>query len=295
MNRGERGRRDDRGEAPPAPTRMVGSSDPSTALDPGAVQVVLDRPGCVAVQVIDLDVLPLPDPVRAGMLADLDDVTLARIARLRVVEDQDRSIAVHALLRRWLAPTLGVGPREVGVDRRCASCGGLDHGRPRLSRAMDSRLQFSLSHSGRRVAVALSASPVGVDVQETQPLRAWEEIRHLVFTDREWHEGMLDPAPARRFTALWSQKEAALKAWGTGFGSAMARVHLAATTGGTDHDGLVVTGPGADGARWSHSDVSGPATAHADALHGWTTADGEYALAVARGSHPGRGTSGCRA
>ena len=85
-------------------------------------------------------------------------------------------------------------------------------------------LQFNLSHCAFAVACALDPSPLGVDVQEFRTLRRGREnsnVKPLFFVlsdpERAWVEAGESPAEQdRRFTAVWTCKEAWGKARGEG-------------------------------------------------------------------------------
>jgi 4'-phosphopantetheinyl transferase len=86
-------------------------------------------------------------------------------------------------------------------------------------------LQFSLSHCRTAVACALDCTSVGVDVQEVRPVRrdkhclsAPPVFRILSEAERAWVEAGETPTEQdRRFTAVWTCKEAWGKALGVGF------------------------------------------------------------------------------
>ena len=73
-------------------------------------------------------------------------------------------------------------------------------------------LSFSLSHSGGYAACAVSARPVGVDLEEIRPLRP-ALLGILNEEERAW---MGDDAA--RFAQLWTAKEAMLKCRGAALG-----------------------------------------------------------------------------
>lgn len=82
---------------------------------------------------------------------------------------------------------------------------------------------FSLSHSGRYAACALSDRPIGVDIQKRHPIK--RRNAYKPFTDEEnayIASGSLD----ERFFTLWTMKEAYIKAVG-GRLSDMKKVSLA--------------------------------------------------------------------
>ncbi len=130
----------------------------------------------------------------------------------------------RAFLLAAAAWVLGAAPGALSLDRRCPTCGGTDHGRPRIRRAAgaatgDPRpLDVSLSRAGASVAVGLSfVGSVGIDIESV------EAVSRAGFDDVAFNPAELaalggvarnDAATAR--AGIWSAKEAALKAIGVG-------------------------------------------------------------------------------
>lgn len=73
---------------------------------------------------------------------------------------------------------------------------------------------FSLSHSGRFVACALSDKTVGLDIQLQSPCR--ESLVHRFFAPEEQRYVLASEDRDAAFTEIWSKKESRLKADGTG-------------------------------------------------------------------------------
>ena len=97
-----------------------------------------------------------------------------------------------------------------------------EHGKPELSLnskplALNpklSTLNFNISHCKQALAVALSASPVGIDVESVG--RYSESLARHVLNDSEFAEVSQSPNPQIPFTRLWTQKEAVVKLTGRG-------------------------------------------------------------------------------
>ncbi|GAB3137334.1 4'-phosphopantetheinyl transferase superfamily protein [Marisediminicola antarctica] len=124
----------------------------------------------------------------------------------------------RALLVRVVAEATGVTPAEVEVSRRCARCGG-DHGRPVLVHCGElgvDGIDLSLSRAGRSVAIAVSfAGPVGIDI-ESVAAASRAALDDVAFGPAERERlADADASPALR-TAMWTAKEAVLKATGDG-------------------------------------------------------------------------------
>ena len=73
---------------------------------------------------------------------------------------------------------------------------------------------FSISHCKEGIAVAISDEPIGIDIEGIR--HADEELIRRTMNEEErlWVTG--DGLRNRRFTRLWTQKEAVVKAIGTG-------------------------------------------------------------------------------
>lgn len=84
-------------------------------------------------------------------------------------------------------------------------------------------LFFNLSHAGDFVACAVSRAPVGIDIEGSRPYREKVAERFFSPQERAW---MADGAPAQRFFALWTLKEAYAKAVGIGIGQGIGAAHF---------------------------------------------------------------------
>lgn len=169
--------------------------------------------------------------LRAELAADVDLATIARVDRFHRVEDRDRGLAAHALLRRLLAAVVGGRPAAIVLARRCLTCGQTDHGKPYLDVGTDPPpVELNLSHSGRLVCAVLAAPgvSVGVDVEERRAVN-WTGMRRSVFTDVEWSATEAAAVPDRARTDFWARKEAAVKATGHGLSLPPRDVHVTMT------------------------------------------------------------------
>ncbi|MEH1166495.1 4'-phosphopantetheinyl transferase superfamily protein [Micromonospora sp. CPCC 205539] len=143
---------------------------------------------------------------------------LARMERMGQPADRDRFAAAWSLARRQLGELTGLPPRSLTFSRSCENCAHPSHGRPRLTFAGP---QFSLSHSGDRVLLAVcERQRVGADVEQVG--RDIDGLRRLVLHPEE-------PAEIAGMTLLrlWVRKEALLKVTGLRV-TQMARLNAAA-------------------------------------------------------------------
>jgi 4'-phosphopantetheinyl transferase len=156
--------------------------------------------------------------LRESLAADLNPATIAKLDRFHRVEDRDRGLAAHALLRRVLAAVVGGRPAELVLGTRCGGCGQTDHGKPYLETGTPVPLvEVNLTHSGEVVCVALAAPgvQVGVDAEQRRAVD-WSALRRSVFADPEWARSEQAADPDRRRMDAWARKESAVKASGHG-------------------------------------------------------------------------------
>lgn len=196
---------------------MACASDPpesSTALERAfshhlrddAADLASQADAGVVVALFDLDHWQ-PFLAQAATLADAAES--ARAARQRLPANRDALVLAYALHRLLLSRILCCAPAEVMLRRDAKGC-------PRLP---GDRLYTSLSHAGRRVAIAAAASgPVGVDIEPGHRAPEMPELAGRIAHPDEMRH--LDALPAaalgQALLALWVRKEAFLKAAGIG-------------------------------------------------------------------------------
>ena len=90
-----------------------------------------------------------------------------------------------------------------------------EHGKPELSlNSQLSTLNFNISHCKSALAVAVSTSPIGIDVERIG--RYSDSLARHVLNDAEYAAVTQAPDPQIPFTRLWTQKEAVVKLTGRG-------------------------------------------------------------------------------
>ncbi|QVQ54586.1 4'-phosphopantetheinyl transferase superfamily protein [Spiractinospora alimapuensis] len=162
-----------------------------------------------------------PTSARPALLPLLDDHERERHRRFLKAEDRDRYLVSHALARLCLARAADCPAGEVSYIRDCPHCSGTEpHGKPRPVGAA-AGLEFSITHSGDWVAVAVcSEAEVGVDVERIrgEGESDLEGLASYVLTDQERSDLAQVPSPSRSaaFFTYWTRKEALLKATGVG-------------------------------------------------------------------------------
>jgi 4'-phosphopantetheinyl transferase len=196
---------------------------------------------------------------RAAALAILSPGERERAARMRVPAARDAWLLAHALARKALAREAGVAP-EV-IELAAGARGKPEVAGPAAARA----LRFNLSHTDGLAAVALArGAAVGVDVEARD-----REIDALALAARFFAPAetdalrALDGAARRaRFVALWTLKEALLKALGVGIAGGLAR---AAFDAAADPPRLLPGELAGEPARWQ-LELHAPTSRHVLAL-----------------------------
>lgn len=219
------------------------------------------------------------DVGEARAWASLSDDERDRAERMKDAGTRRRFVTARACLRSALERLTHVAAREIRFDygRR---------GKPLLPGGPS----FSLSHSGERVLIAVSArGRVGVDVERIRPVRRLEALaaRWLAPGERAWLAAAGEGGVEAAFFDVWTRKEAFAKALGSGLATPFRSfsVDMAAGEGGSGRCGglaeLTVSGERAD--AWT---VSGLATA--PGMVAAMAADWR-GVEVERLSHPGDG------
>ena len=131
-----------------------------------------------------------------------------KVSRYRREEDQLRSLAAGALLLRLC--------RDEGLPESMPDLRENEYGKPFFSEHPD--VQFSLSHSGTKVLLAVSDRPVGCDVEKISekpdPLSI---ARHFFAPGETWLLTEAEPdALVPLFYRLWTLKESFVKETGRG-------------------------------------------------------------------------------
>jgi 4'-phosphopantetheinyl transferase len=148
----------------------------------------------------------------------LNSEELERAARFRVEGAARRFVVTRAVLRSLLGRTTGVDPAAVDFAYG-------EHGKPRLAAGGP---LFNATDTGDFVVVALASSELGVDAEEVRPLARREQLARRICTENEF-EAIESVPEAERDTAilrLWTCKEAALKAVGTGLSGGVRNIEI---------------------------------------------------------------------
>jgi 4'-phosphopantetheinyl transferase len=165
-------------------------------------------------EVVEVTLLWVGDVLtaRRDVGALLDPAEQARAARFRRAADRDRFVAGRVALRTLLGRHLGTDPRQIMFGLEAA-------GKPYLA---GSPVRFNLAHSGDLLAVAVTTSDVGVDVERHKAARPLSALGGRLFAAAEIERMRSAGDPVAAFYATWSAREAVLKADGAGLALASA-------------------------------------------------------------------------
>ncbi|GAC1590916.1 MAG: hypothetical protein NVS3B21_08910 [Acidimicrobiales bacterium] len=170
----------------------------------GILDVVAAARGVVSVWVADVgDVV---DVGRHCAAVELESAAGRRSGR--------RWLAARTVLRSVLGTALDTEPVDLVIEIAPS-------GKPHLAH-WDT--QFSLSHSGDLVAVAVCRDrPVGIDIEAPRILRRPERLARRILNSGEYDRwsGQLDPCRTQSLLQQWTRMEAVLKATGEGVGAGM--------------------------------------------------------------------------
>jgi 4'-phosphopantetheinyl transferase len=122
-------------------------------------------------------------------------------------------------LRELLAGYLGLTAAQVRVVRDA-------HGKPRLA---ERQLEFNLAHTASFALVGITRNtPLGVDLEQSQRARDVLKLARRFFapTEAAALETLPEPQRLAAFLALWSCKEAVLKAVGRGLAFGLDRANF---------------------------------------------------------------------
>ncbi len=165
-------------------------------------------------------VVAVPVTAALAVLGDrdlLDRAERQQAATFVRQEDRERYTAAHLVLREALGASMGRHPAGLAFRRE-------PNGKPVLVDAQG--VDVNLSHSGAWIAVGLSRSGrLGIDVEEDRPEAFWREMAASFLSPDEI--AATTPPGSAQFLKLWTAKEAALKAEGSGLSIAPDRITVA--------------------------------------------------------------------
>lgn len=145
----------------------------------------------------------------------------ARANRFKFERHQRRFRVTRGVLRLLLGQVLGVPPLAVPLTYS-------PQGKPQLADNPHS-LQFNLSHSQEQAIYALAfARAIGVDIEYLRPIPDLESLVKRFFSPQEadFFQQLPPSLQTTAFFRAWTQKEAYLKAIGTGLAASLDQVEV---------------------------------------------------------------------
>lgn len=141
-----------------------------------------------------------------------------RANRYRAEHARQEFITARGLTRWILGAHLNLEPKRVTFQYSA-------FGKPELAGSDDQQLQFNVSHSGGAILLAISGDGVvGVDLERVDRTIDWLPVASRFYSHNENRELRSLPADKqkRAFYAIWTRKEAFLKAKGSGLSERLA-------------------------------------------------------------------------
>ncbi len=130
-----------------------------------------------------------------------------RAQKFSYVKHRNYFIAARGKLRQLLAQQLDADPVAIEFTYNEA-------GKPQL---VDNSLQFNVSHTDHKAVIALTRqSSVGIDIEYRLRDLDLDGVASHLFTDAEQHYMQSAAQKRNTFFAIWTRKEALLKALGEG-------------------------------------------------------------------------------
>lgn len=167
---------------------------------------------------------PLPPATFDSILATMPHSIKDRVGTYRRWQDAHSCLLGRYLLSQALAALGGLHSLD---DIRFTTSG-----KPYL----EGGPEFSISHSGTMVAIAISThGPVGIDLEQIQhiPIAIFRDQ----FTADEWVNIISSSSPLATFYQYWTMKEAVLKMWRTSFPKSLSLINLGSEMGGRSGSG----------------------------------------------------------
>lgn len=173
-------------------------------------------------------------------LAWLSPEEQSRLARISASSRRDQFIAGRWFARQIIAAAYGGDPLAWSLSAP-------DSGPPLASGPAPGAVHLSLSHSADRVACAVAASPLGLDLELPRRVRDFLALADAMCSpDERARLHAAEPADrAAMFYQCWTLKEAWLKSRGEDMSPGrMAQIHTSAAPSGSAAQGRLWCGPG---------------------------------------------------
>lgn len=194
-------------------------TDPAPAIDLAALNRQLH------IWLLPLDQAPLP--TTDNCLHLLDQEEKERFHRFHFELDRLHYLAAHAMQRLVLSHYLPCPPESWQFTRGT-------HGKPDVVLAAGMPpLRCNLSHTQGMVGCVVALErDCGIDIERIRLMKDMRGVAATVFSESEiaWLERQPESEQAHTFFALWTLKEALIKATGQGFSAPLKKIGFDLTT-----------------------------------------------------------------
>ncbi|MCR8644583.1 4'-phosphopantetheinyl transferase superfamily protein [Paenibacillus sp. N1-5-1-14] len=158
-----------------------------------------------------LEAVQLSETIEVDMfqskLALLPQEQQKRIMRFVRKEDRDRALVGALLTRSTIEELCRIPIQEIELAANA-------YGKPHLPAYPD--FHFNISHSGEWVVGAFDSAPIGVDVEQIQPIDLAIADRFFTKQERDYIVNVAEQKQLERFYDFWTLKESYIKAVGKG-------------------------------------------------------------------------------
>jgi 4'-phosphopantetheinyl transferase len=170
------------------------------------------------VHIWDIDLQQPRDRIRQ-LTQYLTEQELHRAAKFINPIHGDRWRVARGYLRQILSQYLNLTPKEIILTYG-------KQGKPAIE---GHPIQFNLAHTHNRAVYAISAKyPLGIDIEQIRPINAAELVdRFFAPTERAIFHTLPFAQQQAAFFHAWTQKEAYLKACGTGLTTPLNQIEVA--------------------------------------------------------------------
>lgn len=166
----------------------------------------------IKTKIFIMDVSSLSDPLLLEKyISDISEERQEKIKRLKTAKAKAMTTGAELLLRKALR-------QSYNITRPLTIIKG-EHGKPEIQDCPG--IHFNLSHSGDYVTCAVSAHPVGLDIQKMDAPKLKLAKRFFTPEESDWLLSLPAEKQKMGFYDLWVIKESFMKYTGKGFGLPM--------------------------------------------------------------------------
>jgi 4'-phosphopantetheinyl transferase len=149
----------------------------------------------------------IDEPLFRTLMGMVSDNKRSRLGKFRKREDARRTLVGDLLIRAVIMEQLELRNRDIAFETN-------EFGKPVLTH--HAYFHFNVSHSGDWVVCAVDAHPVGIDVEQVNPISLSVADRVLTPGERQELNRLPEQTRLGGFFDFWTLKESYVKAVGRG-------------------------------------------------------------------------------